>query len=298
MELFWTLQSFDLISLLDITLIAAVLFGLSFLFRGTQAVPVLRGTLLVLALITFLSSIPNLIAFRWLTGAIITGAAVAVPVIFQPEIRRMMERLGRAGFSFGQPTNTLREQIIDAITTATGRLAERRHGALIVLERESTLDEFIETGIRLNSEISAQLLLTIFYPKTELHDGAVIVRGNRIAAAAAVLPLSAAHGLAQRKLGTRHRAGLGMSEISDAIIVIVSEETGHISVANGGRLIRRLDSRRLATILQTFFIPPQEEAKPLPIALREALHGRLRRGSLEPQQQAPPQKQQEHAGEA
>ncbi|MFP4322606.1 MAG: diadenylate cyclase, partial [Anaerolineales bacterium] len=119
-------------------------------------------------------------------------------------------------------------------------------------------EEFMNSGIRLNSELSPQLLLTIFFPKTELHDGAVILRGDRLVAAAAVLPLSAAHGLTQRKLGTRHRASMGMTEISDAIVVVVSEETGQISVANNGRLIRRLDTTRLATILQTFYADTQD----------------------------------------
>ncbi|MBZ0309072.1 MAG: diadenylate cyclase CdaA [Anaerolineae bacterium] len=253
MELIWTLQSLDLTDAIDILLIAAVLFGLSFLFRGTQAVPVMRGMIVIIVLMTFLSSVLNLVAFRWLTGAIFTGAVVAIPVIFQPEIRRGMERIGRAGFiSRSRPSSEV-EKLIEDVSTAAGKLSERRHGALIVLERTDPLDEFIETGIWLDGEISPLLLLTIFYPKTELHDGAVIIRHNRVISAAAVLPLSAAHGLAQRKVGTRHRAGIGISEISDAIVVIVSEETGQISVANGGRMIRRLDSMRLQTILRAFY---------------------------------------------
>lgn len=253
MELIWTLQSLDLTAVIDILLIATVLFGLSFLFRGTQAVPVMRGMIVVIVLMTFLSSVLNLVAFRWLTGAIITGAVVAIPVIFQPEIRRGMERIGRAGFISRSRPGSEVEKLIENVSTAAGKLSERRHGALIVLERTDPLDEFVETGIWLDGEISPQLLLTIFYPKTELHDGAVIIRHNRVVSAAAVLPLSAAHGLAQRKVGTRHRAGIGISEISDAIVVIVSEETGQISVANGGRMIRRLDSVRLQTILRAFY---------------------------------------------
>ncbi len=253
MELIWTLQSLDLVAVLDILLIATVLFGLSFALRGTQAVPVMRGMIVVVILMTFLSTIPNLVAFRWLTGVIITGAAVAIPVIFQPEIRRGMERIGRAGFSLRTTYRSDIDQMIEDVSIAAGKLSERRHGALIVLARAHPLDEFIATGIQLDSEISPQLLLTIFYPKTELHDGAVIIRERRICSAAAVLPLSAAHGLAQRKVGTRHRAAIGLSEICDAIVVVVSEETGQISVANGGRMIRRLDSTRLQTILRAFY---------------------------------------------
>jgi len=261
MELIWTLQSLDLFAILDILLIAVFLFGLSFLFRGTQAVPVLRGTIFVIILIIFLSSIPNLVAFRWLSTSIITGAAVVIPIIFQPELRRAMERLGRAGLNFWQPQVSDYDRLIEDICTTAEKLSERRHGALIVLERGDPLDEFIETGIALESLISPQLLLTVFYPKTELHDGAVIVRGNKIVCAAAVLPLSAAHGLAQRKVGTRHRAGMGMTEISDAIVIVVSEETGQISVANGGRMIRRLDTSRLATILKTFYSKNEADAR-------------------------------------
>lgn len=262
-QLIWTLESLNITAILDIFLIALMLFGLSFLLRGTQAIPVLRGTVLVVVLVGFLSSIPNLVGFRWLSGAIITGAAVAIPVIFQPELRRAMERIGRAGVTFRARQSTPYERIIDDIATAAGRLSERRHGALIVLERNDNLDDFVNTGIRIDSAISPQLILTIFFPKTELHDGAVIIRGESLAAAAAVLPLSAAHGLAQRKVGTRHRAGLGMSEISDAIVVIVSEETGQISVANGGRMIRRLDSNRLATILKAFYTDNETESRNL-----------------------------------
>lgn len=260
MELIWTLQNLDAAALLDILLIASLLFALSFLFRGTQAVPLLRGTLLVLAVMAILTIIPNLVAFRWLANIVLTGAAIAIPIIFQPELRRMVERLGRAGLSFRQQEGTDYEKVISDISVVAGRLAERRHGALIVLERNDPLDEFINTGILTDSHISPQLLLTIFYPKTELHDGAVIIRADRIVASAAVLPLSAAHGLAHRKVGTRHRAAMGMTEISDAIVVIVSEETGQISVANGGRLIRRLDSNRLVTILRAFFVEPEAEA--------------------------------------
>jgi diadenylate cyclase len=271
-QLIWTLQSLNVYSIIDILLIASVLFGLSFLLRGTQAVPVLRGTMIVLVLILFLSSIPNLVAFRWLSSSIITGAAVAIPIIFQPEIRRAMERLGRAGLiNFRQVRLADYERLIDDLCLAAEKLSERRHGALIVLERQDPLDEFIETGIPIHSDVSPQLLLTIFFPKTELHDGAVILRGDKIACAAAVLPLTAAHGLglAQRKIGTRHRAALGMSEVADSIVVIVSEETGQISIASGGKMIRRLDTTRLKSNLMTFYSDylPQEARPNLSRAL-------------------------------
>ena len=156
---------------------------------------------------------------------------------------------------------------------AAERLSERRHGALIVLERSSSLQEYIRTGISLNGDVSPQLFLTIFWPKTELHDGAAIVdRAGKIASAASVLPLSSARNLGQPKLGTRHRAAIGLSEVSDAICVIVSEETGRISIANGGRLIPRLDSKRMRTILSALYGSDRTQALTLPQRVREQVN--------------------------
>ena len=255
-ELCWTFQTgFNAISLLDIGVVALILFGLSLLVRGTQAVPLLRGMLLVMAMAGLVATLLPLTAFRWLLGNIVTAAAVAIPVIFQPELRRALERLGRAGSWLGVRNRDVevRQHVIDSICTAAARLSERRQGALIVIERETPLQEYMDTGIMLDSAISPQLLLTIFWVNTELHDGAVIVRDGRIAAAACVLPLSSGHNLSDRKMGTRHRAGLGISEVSDAVCVIVSEETGQIAVTNGGRMIRQLTAARLKTILQAFY---------------------------------------------
>jgi diadenylate cyclase len=256
MRLIWTIETFGWSDVPDVLVVAAIIFAASLLFRGTQAVPLLRGTLVVVLVIAFFATILDWVAFRWLLNNIITATAVAIPIIFQPELRRALERVGRArvGTLFSRtPTFTEDEQIIDAICAAASRLSERRHGALIVLERNDLLDEFINTGVPLNSDVSPQLFLTVFWPKTELHDGAVIIRQGRVASAASVLPLSSGRNLTDRKLGTRHRAGLGISEVSDALCVIVSEETGRISVANRGRMIRRLDANRLRTILNAFY---------------------------------------------
>lgn len=258
MELVWVVESLTPIAILDILLVALLFFGVSFFIRGTQAVALIRGMAVVLAGVVVISNVFQLLALRWLLGNIITVLAIAIPVVFQPELRRALERLGRAGLLInrtGAP-DTLRARIIEDICTAAERLSERRHGALVVLERNSGLDEYIRTGIPLDADVSPQLFLTIFWPKTELHDGAVIInREGKIAAAGAVLPLSSARNLPNPKLGTRHRAALGMSEVSDAICVIVSEETGRISIANGGRMIMRLDSKRLNTILNAFYGP-------------------------------------------
>jgi diadenylate cyclase len=255
-ELCWTFQtSFTATSLLDILVVALIFFGLSLLLRGTQAIPLLRGMILVVLLAGAIATLLPLVAFRWLLGNIVTAAAVAIPIIFQPELRRALDRLGRAGslFSGLNQNADARAHVIDAICLAAARLAERRQGALIVLERETGLQEYIDTGVLLDAETSPQLLLTIFWVKTELHDGAVIIRNSKIAAAACVLPLSSGRNMTDRKLGTRHRAGLGISEVSDAVCVIVSEETGQIGVTNGGRMIRRLDATRLKTILGAFY---------------------------------------------
>ncbi|HLY28322.1 MAG TPA: diadenylate cyclase CdaA [Aggregatilineales bacterium] len=263
-ELCWTFETnFNFTALLDILVVAAIFFGISVLLRGTQAEALVRGLLIVLVVVGLAATALPLVAFRWLLGNILPAAALAVPVIFQPELRRALERLGRAGLWVGsRPTDApLRMQIVDHICTASARLSERRQGALVVLERQTGLQEFIDTGVIIEGEVSPQLLLTIFWPKTELHDGAAIIRAGKIASAACVLPLSSGRNLADRKLGTRHRAALGISEVSDAVCIVVSEETGQISVTNGGRMIRRLDASRLKTILTAFYgesqKPPQ-----------------------------------------
>ncbi|OPY91863.1 MAG: DNA integrity scanning protein DisA [Syntrophaceae bacterium PtaU1.Bin231] len=264
MRLIWTLETFRWSDVPDVLIVALILFAASLVVRGTQAVPLLRGTIAVVLTLAFLTIMFDWVAFRWLLNGLITAFIVAIPVIFQPELRRALERVGRTGLStlFSRaPTYTEDEQIIEAICAAAARLSERRHGALIVLERNDALDEFIDTGVPLDSAISPQLLLTVFWPKTELHDGAVIIRQGRVASAASVLPLSSGRNLTDRKLGTRHRAGLGMSEVSDALCVIVSEETGRISVANRGRMIRRLDAARLRTILSAFYTSSRSQSQ-------------------------------------
>jgi diadenylate cyclase len=184
---------------------------------------------------------------------------VAIPVIFAPEIRRALERIGRAGTILTANAEPGEIEVrIDAIVTAAQRLTDHYHGALIVIEREVQLEEYIETGVPLDAMLSAELLLQIFFLNTPLHDGAVIVRGDRIVAASCVLPLSASGTLSRspdRQMGLRHRAALGISEVSDAVAVVVSEERGVVSVAHNGRMIRRLDASRLRNILIAFYRP-------------------------------------------
>lgn len=255
MELLWVLENLKLSDLIDILLVALVFYGASFFIRGTQAVALLRGMVLVLVSMLVISSVFNLLALRWLLENTVVVLGIAIPVIFQPELRRALEQLGRAGLLLNrQAPDSVRAKVIDEVCQAAEKLSERRHGALIVLQRNSSLQEYIRTGIPLNSEVTAQLLLTIFWPKTELHDGAAIVnQQGRLASAASVLPLTASRNLPDPKLGTRHRAAIGISEVSDAVIVVVSEETGKISIANAGRLIPRLDIKRLQTVLNALY---------------------------------------------
>lgn len=236
----------------DILLVAAAIYGIFVLIRGTRAVQLLRGVIIlavVLGLISF--TVIELTASSWLIRAILPALLISVPVIFQPELRRALEQLGRAGgyFRFFKPdTNS---HVVEVIANACLQLSRRRDGALIVIEQDTGLQEYIDTGITLNAEPSAELLLTVFNKNTELHDGAVIFRKDQIAAAACVLPLST-RSLSDRQMGLRHRASLGISEVSDAIVIVVSEETGQVSIAHNGRIIRRQDPAQLGNILNAF----------------------------------------------
>lgn len=257
MELVWALDNFDLRAVIDILIVAAMFFGASLLFRGTQAVALLRGTLFLIIGMVVLAAVFQLQALGWVISNLLTVVAVAIPVIFQPELRRALEQIGRGTiFNTTERAEDLRAHIIDEIVQAVERLSERRHGALIVLERESTLGDFSRTGIPLDSIVTSQLLLTVFWPKTELHDGAIIIgRNGRVAAAAAVLPLTASRNLPTRKMGTRHRAALGISEVSDAVCVLVSEETGRVAITQGGRMLSRVEQDRLRALLESFYAP-------------------------------------------
>jgi diadenylate cyclase len=253
--LVWVLDSLSIQAIIDILLVSLFFFTLSFFIRGTQAVALLRSIMVVIVLV-IVANLMQLNALSWLVRTSLPVLAFTIPVIFQPELRRGLERLGRAGWFFGnrQTAVNRRTEVIDEICEASEKLSERRHGGLIVLQRSSALDEYIRTGIPLDSEVTSEILLTIFWPKTELHDGAAIINSRgRIASAASVLPLSSSRNLPNRSLGTRHRAALGISEVSDAITIVISEETGRISITDGGRMIPRLDARRLRTILNAIY---------------------------------------------
>lgn len=244
---------------IDVLLVALIIYGLLVLIRGTRAVSLLRGLLVLALFLLGLSLLIDLVAFTWLVRNILPALLVAFPVIFQPELRRALEQLGRTGRVTRLFRRSRENRAVTAVARACLRLSQRRHGALIVFEQETGLQEYIDTGIMLNAEPSPELLLTIFNKHTELHDGAVIVRGERLVAAAAVMPLSTSS-LSDRQMGLRHRAGLGISEVSDAIAVVVSEETGQIAIAHNGRILRRQDPGRLDAILSAFLQNPAEVA--------------------------------------
>jgi len=260
------IQRLNWLSVLDLLLVTAVLFVLLRLVRGTRAVVLLRGMVVLVSVLALLTSLVPLPGFTWLLRTSLPALLIAIPVIFAPEIRRGLERLGRAGalFNLGSAPTDL-ERTIHALTGGAQRLSESSLGGLIVIEREVRLGEYLETGVALDAILSPELLLQIFHVNTPLHDGAVILRGDRLAAAACVLPLSSSGTLSttrDRQMGLRHRAALGISEVSDAVAIIVSEESGAISVAHNGRMIRRLDPARLRNILFAFYHPRQGGALP------------------------------------
>ena len=261
-NLFFIFQRLNWLSVVDILLVTLIFFGLMYWLRDTQAMVLLRGVILIVVVLILLTSLVDLPAFSWLVRNSLPAMLFAIPVIFAPEIRRALERIGRAGTlltRFSVTNEADIEKSVHAVVTAAARLSARQHGALIIMQRFDNLDEYIETGVRMNAMVTAEVLLQIFYPNTPLHDGATILSGNRIVAAACVMPLSSSGILnrsPERQMGLRHRAALGISEESDAIAVVVSEETGSISIAHAGRMIRRIDPERLENILLAFFNTP------------------------------------------
>lgn len=264
-NLFFLFQRLGWTDLIDIILVSVIFYAVLVLLKDTEALVLLRGVFFIIVMLVLLTSVVDLPAFSWLISNVLPALVFAIPVIFAPEIRRALERVGRAGnVTFLTRSRNISEQkfrqTLDAVVEACGRLSERHHGALIVLQRMQGLAEYAETGVPLKAEVTPELLLQIFYPNTPLHDGAVIIVDDQIIAASCVMPLSASGVLnrtADRTMGLRHRAALGISEVSDAIAVVVSEETGSISIAQNGRMIRRLNMERLKNTLNAFFQPTE-----------------------------------------
>lgn len=241
---------FDWRSIVDIAVVAVVLYQLIMLIKGTRAVQLLKG-LLVLLVISNISEFFDLDTITWLLNKVWQMLFIALPVVFQPELRRALEQIGRGRF-FVRHAQALGPEVLMQVTEELVRctqvLSKNRIGALMVIERETGVQEFVETGIKIDGVVSSEFLLNIFIPNTPLHDGAVIIRGDRVAAAGCFLPLTENPNI-QKELGTRHRAGIGLTEVSDTLVIIVSEETGAISVALDGVLTRFLDEKALRELL-------------------------------------------------
>lgn len=249
--LFMTMRLWDI---LDILVVAFFLYRLYMLIRNTRATALVKG-MAVLGVLTLVSGWLQLHAVSWILEKLMTMLIVALPVVFQPELRRALEQIGRGKFyvSPGVVNDADRAAVIDNVTDAAEVMSKNRIGALIVFERSTGLDDYIDTGIRIEGLVSKELLGNIFIVNTPLHDGAVIIRDNRVMAAGCLLPLTRDRSLSS-ELGTRHRAAIGISEMSDCVVVVVSEETGTISYTYGGHIYRHIDGETLRNRLRSFMM--------------------------------------------
>jgi len=260
--LLFVFQRANWLSVIDILLVATVVFLVLYLLRDTKALVLLRGVLFLIVIISLLSSLRVLPASSWLVSNTLPTLLLAIPVIFAPEIRRVLERIGRTGsiLAHGQYSSEM-DRIIQQVVRAARRIAERKYGGLIVFSRLDSLQAYIDTGVILKAEVTPETLIQIFYPKTPLHDGAVILANEVIAAAGCVLPLSASGVLEEspeRSMGLRHRAALGIAEETDAVAVVISEETGIVSLAYEGKLDKYVPLDELQAKLAGFFLPEED----------------------------------------
>ncbi len=244
----------------DIVVISFVFYRLIVIIRGTRAEQLVKGLFLLL-LAMVLSDQAGFDALHWFLRQVMTVGLIAIPIVFQPELRRALEHLGRGKIfksSFWNVNNQDCDNMIDELSKALPVLVKKRIGALVVVERSTGLKEWVDTGIPVEGLVTAELLVNIFFPRSPLHDGAVIIQGNQIVAAGCYLPLTEETNLG-KELGTRHRAGIGISEQSDAVAIIVSEETGVISIAHDGVLTRYLDIKKLRLLLRELCSPEKNE---------------------------------------
>lgn len=244
--------------ILDIILVALILYRVLLIMKGTKAVKMLTG--LVFLLMAFvLAKYLGLYTMDWLIQSLWAQIVLAIIILFQPEIRKTLAQMGEARFL---PSFTSAEELrsFEEIVKAAVALSNRKMGALIVIEKETDLKDFIEMGTQLDAKVSRELLLSIFHPTSPIHDGAIIIRGNRVIAAGCFLPLTLSSELS-RAFGTRHRAGIGLTEDTDAVVIIISEETGSITTATGGKLHKNLDPAGLRDFLTDNFIKAQERNK-------------------------------------
>jgi diadenylate cyclase len=245
---------------LDIVVVTYVIYKLMMIVRGTKAVQLIKGISIILVS-WFLSGFFGLKTLQFLLNQVITYGLLGIIIIFQPELRRGLEHLGRTSNLFGRTSTSdedKQRQMIEAIVSSAQYMSKRRIGALIAIERDTGLNEYVETGIRMDSHITSQLIINLFIPNTPLHDGAMIIQDGKIAAAACYLPLSESPHI-DKALGTRHRAAIGVSEVTDSVTLTVSEETGAVSLAIAGRLYRELDEEGLRNkLIQELVIEEKE----------------------------------------
>ena len=253
------ISTVNFLDVLEVILFAIIIYKLYRILEGTRAVTLVKG-ILVLFTVNFLCNMLHLHLFSWIFDKIMTWSLVALPIVFQPELRRTLERLGEGKFLFENKASLDEEEamgVVKEIVIAAKELSRTKTGALLVIEREMGLNDISDTGIKIDGLITSEFLLNVFIVNTPLHDGAAIIRGKRLVAAGCYLPLTEKRGL-PKELGTRHRAAIGISEQCDAIVLIVSEETGTISIADNGRLTRRLDENTLTAALRPAFFKPSK----------------------------------------
>ncbi|MEI8216935.1 MAG: diadenylate cyclase CdaA [Eubacteriales bacterium] len=251
-----------IVDVIDVALVAFVVYKLLGFIHETRAEQLVKG-ILILVLATFLSDKLNLYTLNWILVNTMTLGVIALLIVFQPELRRALEYIGRSKFISTQFMKIDKEEaksITAAIVKSIDAFSLSKTGALLVIERETALNEIAETGIKLDAEITTELLGNIFYEGSPLHDGAAIIRGNRLHSAGCVLPLTSNKDLG-KELGTRHRAGIGITEYSDAVVLIVSEETGIISMAIDGNLTRFLDIKTVEKLILNIYLADSDENK-------------------------------------
>lgn len=252
-------SSIGVTDLLDIIIVAFLVYTVLGFIRETRAEQLAKG-LLVLVMVTVMSDVFHLYTLHWILSNVMTVGMLALVVLFQPELRRALEKLGRSKLIniAGDVDKDAAKRIVTEMSKAIESMSASRTGALMVIEKETSLNDIVETGTIIDAAISAEMIGNVFYEGAPLHDGAVIVRGGRLYAAGCVLPLTQNKKLG-KELGTRHRAGIGISEASDALVIIVSEETGVISLAQNGELTRFVDAKRIEKTLLGIYL--QEEQK-------------------------------------
>ena len=255
-------QQIGWLSLLDILLVAGAFYAVLVILRGTQAVNLMRGVVVLIVAVVVLSGALRLRAISWLLRAMLPALLLAFPVIFQPEIRRALDRLGRAGtwLNFYKRDENI-AAIVEVLVVACMEMSGLQQGALIVIERTGGLQEFVDGGVKLDAALSVALLKQIFHKDTPLHDGAVVLRGDRVAAAACVLPLAVSARVTNLRFGLRHRAALGISELGDAVAVVVSEETGSVSIVHNGVIDNDLSASELRAGLLMHYGNQSENGK-------------------------------------